>query len=341
MSLVSKYKRGGAWYLRYANSIGLPRRSLGISDAKMAEAIRLNEEHKYILGSYGIKEKVFTSVKYSVFVGLFLQFKKGQGRSRNTIEAYRYALNNFGRYLKRDEFVHKISLDMLEDFAARRREANRSEKTVRNEMITLVTAFRWAQRQGYVTTNPVEGLELPRRVKYPPRYLRFADYLRLKACIDDEEFKDVVDFYLLTGIRRSEGSALRISEHIDLQHGLIILPQGKSKDYKAFPISGELRTVLERMLMRIGEGDKLIRYKVDNLTDRFGKYVRKAGLPPKFTFHSLRHTFGTWLAATGVNFSTIQMLMGQNDPDSTRIYVHAFDDDLSKAVERLKLPSSI
>jgi len=338
MSLVGKYKRGGSWYLRYAKSIGLPRRSLRISDGKMAEVIRLQEEHRLLFSSYGITARPCTPIRYSTFVKLFLQYKAGQGRSHNTLESYQYALNNFGLFMERDEFLHAITLDMLEAFAAKRRQDGRAQKTIRNETITLVTAFKWAKRQRYVKESPAEGLEIPKKVSYPPRYLTQSDYLKLKAAIDDEEFRDVVDFYLLTGIRRAEGPALRASKHVDLERGVIILPQSKQGNYKTLPISDDLRNVISRLLMRAKGKEQFIRFEEDNLTKRFGKYVEKAGLPKDITFHALRHTFATWLASVGVSFPMIQTLLGQADPDSTKIYVHPHNADLERAISKLRLP---
>lgn len=351
MSIVTKYKRSGVWYLRYGKRYGLPRKSLGTSDAKKAEAIRVNDEHRLLFSEHGIKSKTLTPVRYSAFVDAFLEYKQGQGRARNTIEAYQSALNNFGAFLIADKFVHEFTLDDVERFAASRREiptpvegrkkcrtTRASEKTIRNELITLVTAFKWARRQRYLNDSPADGLELPKRIKYPPRYLRREDYQALHAAIDDEEFRDIVDFYLLTGIRRGEGPVLRISEHVDLLQGTITVPQAKQNDFKQLPITSELRLVLQRLILRAAGRNQLIRYNEDTLTKRFRVYAAKAGLPKQITFHALRHTFGTWLAGQGVGFSTIQQLMGQRDPESTKLYVHAYSEDLKGALGRLTLP---
>ena len=70
----------------------------------------------------------------------------------------------------------------------------------------------------------------------------------------------------------------------------------------------------------------------------FRDYRVKAKLPGNFTFHVLRHTFGTWLAEKGLAFSEIQVLMGHNDPESTRKYVHAYTPNLVAAIAKLDLP---
>jgi integrase len=159
------------------------------------------------------------------------------------------------------------------------------------------------------------------------------------SAIDDEAFKDVVDFYLLTGIRRSEGPPLRFDLHVDEDLGVLQLPQQKQRNFKIIPISKNLRPVLARLRLRSKQGE-LIPYTGDHLTRLFAAYVAKAGIPKGITFHALRHTFGTWLARAGVNQPLIQTLLGHSDSDSTQKYVHAYNPDLLHAVNKLKLPKS-
>jgi integrase len=57
------------------------------------------------------------------------------------------------------------------------------------------------------------------------------------------------------------------------------------------------------------------------LTRRFLKQLERAGVR-RVTFHELRHTFGTRMAAAGVPMRTIQHWMGHSDSKTTQIYVH-------------------
>jgi len=145
--VVSLYRQGKVWWLRYGKKFGLPRRSTGTKDKKLAEEIRRSEEYRLLFGHY---EKPVRSILLSDFILLFLEYKKGQGKARATVEAYRYALNNFGKSIKQDLSLDTITIDMIEAFAAERRSKGRAEKTIRNELITLLTAFRWAKRQRYI-----------------------------------------------------------------------------------------------------------------------------------------------------------------------------------------------
>jgi integrase len=154
----------------------------------------------------------------------------------------------------------------------------------------------------------------------------------------DPYFSDVVRFYLLTGIRRGDGPLLRKGVHVDLEARTLLLPQQKQRNTKRLMITDELLPVLRRLLAGADETGRFIHPHKADLSKRFTKYRKKAGLPAVITFHSLRHTFGSWLAQGGVGLATLQRLMGHSDARSTQGYVGAFDEGMRVALERLKLP---
>jgi integrase len=57
------------------------------------------------------------------------------------------------------------------------------------------------------------------------------------------------------------------------------------------------------------------------LTRRFKQAIKLAGVR-EITFHELRHTFGTRMAAAGVPLRTIQHWMGHADAKTTQVYAH-------------------
>lgn len=69
-------------------------------------------------------------------------------------------------------------------------------------------------------------------------------------------------------------------------------------------------------------GNPLDRSKVRK---RFKAAIRRAGVRD-VTFHELRHTFGTRMAAAGVPMRTLQEWMGHRDHDTTLIYAHYSPD---------------
>lgn len=119
----------------------------------------------------------------------------------------------------------------------------------------------------------------PRRVTYDaPRALTCNEYLKLNGSIRNEKFSDIVDFYLLTGIRRSDG--LRItSENFDFERMVATLPQHKQGTHKTIPIGVDLASVVHRMVSRVGGGKPLVQLHPSRLTDNFRAARKRAGLP--------------------------------------------------------------
>jgi len=66
----------------------------------------------------------------------------------------------------------------------------------------------------------------------------------------------------------------------------------------------------------------------------FTSTVRAAGVED-FTFHDLRHTFGTRLAASGADVVKIRELMGHASITTTMRYMHASDSRKRDAIARM------
>jgi len=60
---------------------------------------------------------------------------------------------------------------------------------------------------------------------------------------------------------------------------------------------------------------------ISKLVRRFKRALERAGVH-QITFHELRHTFGTRMAAAGTPMRTLQHWMGHADSKTTQIYAH-------------------
>ena len=84
-----------------------------------------------------------------------------------------------------------------------------------------------------------------------------------------------------------------------------------------------------------------------NIHDSFDRLVKRCELqaePPfNITLHTLRHTFGSWLAIAGVPLRAIQKLMGHNSIVTTERYAHLSGESLTSAVQKIEtlLPNSL
>lgn len=169
----------------------------------------------------------------------------------------------------------------------------------------------------------------------------------LRACGDDLLGPLERVLYLaaaLTGMRQGELIALRWRD-VDWQAARIRVRRNfvrgefgtpKSKrSTRAVPMIDRLAGELDRLAKATawggdddlvfahpGTGRPLDRSK---LLKRFKTAMRAAGLGNRLgeggiTFHSLRHTFGTQMAAQGVPMRTLQELLGHRDFKTTLLY---------------------
>jgi site-specific recombinase XerD len=66
------------------------------------------------------------------------------------------------------------------------------------------------------------------------------------------------------------------------------------------------------------------------------KLRRDLKLPEEFVVHSLRHTFGTRLGASGVDVFAIKRAMGHSSVVVSEKYIHPTPESLERAFERLE-----
>jgi site-specific recombinase XerD len=75
--------------------------------------------------------------------------------------------------------------------------------------------------------------------------------------------------------------------------------------------------------------------KPDRVSKRFKFYVRTAKLPNRkdLSFHSCRHTTGSWLSMQGVPLRVISEILGHSNTQVTEMYSHLSPEVMDRAME--------
>ncbi len=110
----------------------------------------------------------------------------------------------------------------------------------------------------------------------------------------------------------------------------------KNHQERSLPLTDRALVALETMLAKKHPNTDFVFHRFDGkrwtkILDAFKSLVRFAGLPPTITPHTLRRTFGSWLACAGVPMRTIQKLMGHQSVVITeRHYAHLSPDTMTR-----------
>jgi len=156
----------------------------------------------------------------------------------------------------------------------------------------------------------------------------------------------IIQFTLGSGLRVKELSNLKV-EHLHFQRGSnqIVVYNGKGNKDRIVTINNNLKKLIHEYMNYIQSkseylfpserGEQLTRSGIQQI---FKKWAKKAGLPKRYSIHSLRHTYATNLyKASGFNLRLVQKQLGHSSISTTQVYADTFDEDLDNAVENLDL----
>ncbi len=277
----------------------------------------------------------------------YLEFERGL--SRNTLEAYRSDLLQFGRYL--DEIGRgavDVSGPELGEFLTRLANgdgrAAASPATVHRKAACLRSFYRHLRREGIRDSDPTASLTPPRRGRRLPHVLTRGEIGKLLEQPKGTEPAALRDRALLElmyacGLRASEAIGLELAD-LDLE-AQVLRARGKGSKERVVPIGSKaaeaLRMYLERGRPKLVAGrieaHLFVNFRGGPLT-RQGLYkivqrhAASAGLADRMSPHTLRHTFATHLLAGGCDLRSVQEMLGHADVATTQVYTHLSSERL-------------
>ena len=221
----------------------------------------------------------------------------------------------------------------------------------------LTNTLNAAERQEYITKNPMRAVSPPKKRQreakfYTPEQLGI---LLDKAVGTRLELPMFICAYL--GLRRGELCGLRWSD-VDLEHKTITIENtrtqaGKKEIEKGTKTASSTRTLylpdtLCDMLKAAREHQQACRatykntlivmedgrpFRPNYLSELFGKFLADNDLP-KIVLHELRHTFASLSNQAGIPAYNIGKALGHSTPATTqKIYTHLLDQTHTQAVE--------
>lgn len=266
--------------------------------------------------------------------------REKEGGSQNTAQGSETALKHASAHFGDDRPLDAITYDDVTGYKQYLREQGLGSNTVGLYMLKFGALYTFLQkretrkaaqqkRTPAVLFSPMDREEhIPATVKTRKRFLNEVEAERLLLAAP-ASFRAAVAIGLFAGLRVGEVVMLRPGIDVDLEQGVIYVQtrEGWTPKYKKnreVPISSALEPYLvEHMATLPADAPYLFGGRAaDEPTGRsnmflfFRKTVDDAELsrtrtdPDAVSFHTLRHTFASWLVMAGADLFTVARLLG-------------------------------
>lgn len=273
-----------------------------------------------------------------------------------TIKSYREDLTQAIEFFRTKQAGRSLEPAMLNVRLLRAYLAWLSEKeyartTIARRVAAVRSWCRFLCRQGVLSSNPAESLRGPRQDKKLPHFMSEEELTRLLATPPADTALGLRDRAILetlysAGLRVGELVGLNVDD-VDLDSGLATI-RGKGKRERLALIGPQaleaIQTWLEsrkQMLGKRGRAQSALflnkngtRLTVRSVARSLEKYLAMAGLDPRSSPHTLRHSFATHLLDRGADIRSVQELLGHRSLTNTQIYTHVTTTRLKDSYDK-------
>lgn len=334
------YQRGGVWWVQFYVH-GKRVRESSASDNR-AVAVRLLKQR---IGDVQSGKPVGPQIDRTTLDELTeMLLDDYRANGRRSIDRVGDAIKHLREFFGEIRAV-KLTPDRFTAYQVRRKAEGAANATINYELAMLRRAFRLGARAGKVAVRPEFAMlhtENARRGFFEPEQYRavvenLADYL-----------KPLAQAAYITGWRTKSELLTRQWRHVDLSAGWLRLDPGQSKngEGRMFPLTPELRSVLEAQRDRIRDLERTTGQivpwvfvhpdgtRIKNFRYAWAKACRAAGVPGRLV-HDFRRTAVRNLERAGVPRPAAMKMTGHLTETVYRRYAIVDEGMMREASEKL------
>lgn len=266
----------------------------------------------------------------------YTYLKNEKKMSENSFLSYRRDMKKFFAYAAENNIdITKCTKDEIEKFISDIKKQKLSESSVARMLCTLRCFFGYLKTKGKICESPVKNIHKSKPKRVLPLVLSGAEIEMISQSLKggkEKKCRDRAIFEILysTGMKASELIELK-TENVNTDIGFISCGEGDEK--RLIPIYAYAARCIKEYTDRVrpkllnGEksdylmlncdGGKLTRQGLWKIVRSMGK---RSGIAKEITPHTIRHTFGADLAASGAKPADIKERMGHTDVAAAHIY---------------------
>lgn len=336
MFLTKRYN--GIYYIHFINEYG-KRNKVSCKTTSKPEALKFLSQFETEL--LRRKNEKFQSIRLKEYFSQFLERNRFI-LSAETIKNYEAFFNMLINFLG-NKYTGELSPKDLEDFILSKKELK--PQSIKEYYFMLKHFISLLKKDGVISKNfelKEFRIKVPER---PPIYFTAEMIKQLLNNIRSQDFKDIILFAFLTGLRRG-GLVNQKWNDIDFEKRSITIGSGefttKNKKFRVIPIVEDVFKILtRRFAIKVNDfvfthkGKKWVLKYIDQ---KFKAECRKVfGEDTELCFHSLRHSFASALVMQGVNLYSVSKLLGHSSVKMTERYSHLQPESLRNEVEKIRI----
>lgn len=282
-------------------------------------------------------------------IGGFLDYIEHElNRSQCTIDSYKEDLQTFEKYfegLPGSVTWETVDADVIRNWMESMMDKGNKASSIGRRLSALRTFYRYALLKHYVETDPAHRIQVPKKEKPLPQFLKEEE---MNELLDRQKWGDdfdsvrartiIITFYE-TGMRISELLGLD-DWNVDMINRVVKVT-GKGDKQRVIPFGDELyKTLVDYLKLRDASverkstalflSDKGQRISASAVRTIVKKNLSRVCSLKKKSPHVLRHTFATVMLNHDAGIESLKRLLGHAKLSTTEIYTHTTFEQLKR-----------
>ena len=266
-------------------------------------------------------------------LSLFTDALTKNGKSTNTIVAYKGDLNQLFTFLKtqNQSTIDSVNEASIEAFKKDLAKNEYTAKSISRKLNSIKNFFSFLKNEGVIINDPSVEVKHPKYENDLPKVLKPIEYRSLRdACRNDSRATAIVELMLQCGLRIKEIENLKLD---NVKENEVIIESYESHPARTVPLNNSAKTALKKYLddgrypgktknvFVTKTGHTLLARNIRSLLNR---YFEKADIKD-IKVNDLRNTFIVFQLKSGVPIDIVSQVVGHKRISTTEKYLELID----------------
>ncbi|EJE7236616.1 tyrosine-type recombinase/integrase [Clostridium sporogenes] len=272
-------------------------------------------------------------------IGYFLASKEIDGLSKKTLYNYNLHLNKFASFIHKP--INSITIvDLRLYFAMLSKNVKNS--TLGNEISIMKSFFSFLENEDFIIKNPMKKIKNIKKEKRLRKSLTQEELELLRYSCKTIRQRALLEFLFSTGCRVSEIYNANITDIKWEKEELKVI--GKGNKERIVYINAKAKLYLKKYLKereKINNPSLFVASKkpygrlgTRSLQREINKIGIQAGFDKSIFPHLIRHTTATLALKSGMSLTSIQQILGHEDPSTTQIYAETNNESVKEEYKK-------